>query len=94
MTTATKKKPELRPDTPDEENPEWTDADFARAKRLDDFPELARVVRKRGERGRQKSPTKQQVTLRLDPDVVDRFRRTGPGWQSRINEALKKAKVG
>lgn len=29
--------------------------------------------------------TKRQVTLRLDPDVIDRFR--GPGWQGRINEA-------
>jgi uncharacterized protein (DUF4415 family) len=34
---------------------------------------------------------KQQVTLRLDPDVIDRFRKGGPGWQGRINEALRKA---
>ena len=34
---------------------------------------------------------KRQVTLRLDPDIVERFRATGPGWQSRINEALRKA---
>jgi uncharacterized protein (DUF4415 family) len=88
-----KKKTRLRPDTPDEENPEWTDADFARAKSLDRFPELARLVRGRGERGPQKTPTKQQVTLRLDRDVIERFRSTGSGWQSRINEALKKAKA-
>ena len=78
----------------DEENPEWTDADFARAKPLDHFPELARLVRGRGERGPQKSPTKQQVTLRLDRDVVDRFRATGEGWQRRINDALRRARVG
>mgnify|MGYP001605734235 CR=1 FL=1 len=89
-----KKKTKIGPDTPDEENPEWTDADFARAKPLDHFPELARLVRGRGERGPQKSPTKQQVTLRLDRDVVERFRATGEGWQSRINAALRKAKVG
>ena len=49
--------------------------------------------RKRGERGPQKAPTKQQVTLRLDRDVVERFRATGSGWQARINEALRKARV-
>lgn len=35
--------------------------------------------------------TKSQVTLRLDPDVLDRFRADGPGWQGRINAALRKA---
>jgi uncharacterized protein (DUF4415 family) len=34
---------------------------------------------------------KRQVTLRLDPDVIERFREGGPGWQGRINEALRKA---
>jgi uncharacterized protein (DUF4415 family) len=57
-------------------------------------PELVDVIRKRGERGPQKAPTKQQVTLRLDRDVVERFKATGPGWQSRINNALRKARVG
>jgi len=94
MKSAETKKTKLRPDTPDEESPEWTDADFARSKSLDHFPELARLVRGRGERGPQKAPTKQQVTLHLDRDVVDRFRATGSGWQSRINDALRRAKVG
>ena len=34
---------------------------------------------------------KQQVTLRLDPDVIEKFREGGPGWQGRMNEALRKA---
>ena len=34
---------------------------------------------------------KQQVTLRLDPDILERFRADGPGWQGRINEVLRKA---
>ena len=34
---------------------------------------------------------KKQVTLRLDHDVVERFRATGKGWQSRINAELRKA---
>ena len=43
-------------------------------------------------RGRPKSVSpKQAVNLRLDADVLEYFRKTGPGWQSRINEALRKA---
>ena len=73
---------------------ELTAEDFRAMKPLDHYPELAKLVRGRGERGPQKAPTKQQVTLRLDREVVERFRATGPGWQSRVNEALKKAKLG
>ena len=32
---------------------------------------------------------KRQVTLRLDPDILDWFRRQGPGYQTRINAALR-----
>lgn len=43
-------------------------------------------------RGRPKSPSpKQQVTLRLDRDVLERFRAGGSGWQGRINNALRQA---
>jgi uncharacterized protein (DUF4415 family) len=73
---------------------ELTAADFRAMKPLSEFPELAEIIRGRGERGPQKAPTKQQVTLRLDKDVLDRFRSTGSGWQKRINDALRKAKVG
>jgi uncharacterized protein (DUF4415 family) len=34
---------------------------------------------------------KEQVTLRIDQDVLDYFRGGGSGWQDRINEALRKA---
>ena len=40
-------------------------------------------------RGPQKAPTKTQLTLRLSRDVVDAFKATGRGWQSRMNEALR-----
>ena len=33
---------------------------------------------------------KEQVTLRIDQDVLEYFRGSGPGWQDRINEALRK----
>jgi uncharacterized protein (DUF4415 family) len=45
-----------------------------------------------GPRGRPKSKApKQPVSLRLDADVIRHFRRSGRGWQSRINMALRKA---
>jgi uncharacterized protein (DUF4415 family) len=34
---------------------------------------------------------KEQVTLRIDRDVLDFFQADGPGWQERINQALRKA---
>jgi cysteine synthase A len=34
---------------------------------------------------------KEQVTLRIDQDVLEHFREGGPGWQDRINDALRKA---
>lgn len=36
---------------------------------------------------------KQVVSIRLDPEVITKFKATGPGWQSRINAVLKSAKV-
>jgi uncharacterized protein (DUF4415 family) len=46
-----------------------------------------KVVR-RGKRGPQKSPTKKLVSLRLSPEVVDHFKSTGRGWQTRIDSTL------
>jgi uncharacterized protein (DUF4415 family) len=34
---------------------------------------------------------KEQVTLRIDQDVLEHFQEGGPGWQDRINDALRKA---
>lgn len=47
--------------------------------------------RKPGQRGPQKNLTKDQITLRLDHDVVEHFKATGSGWQSRINSTLREA---
>ena len=67
-----------------EEIPELTDEWFKRA-----TLHFGGVPVSRG-RPKSKSP-KQAVSLRLDPDVVAHFRRTGRGWQSRINALLRKA---
>ena len=48
----------------------------------------AEEVRRRPGRPRVPSP-KQQITLRIDQDVLERFKATGAGWQGRINEHLK-----
>ena len=43
-------------------------------------------------RGRRPSDSpKQAISLRVDADVLDKFRADGPGWQGRMNEALRKA---
>lgn len=50
---------------------------------------FAEAMRRRG--GRPKSPNpKQQVTVRLDADVLAKMRASGPGWQVRMNEILRK----
>jgi uncharacterized protein (DUF4415 family) len=43
---------------------------------------------RRGKRGPQKTPTKKLVSLRLSPEVIDHFKSTGPGWQTRIDSTL------
>jgi len=50
--------------------------------------DAADIKRRLRGRPRVQSP-KHLVSLRLDPDVVARFRATGPGWQSRINQVLR-----
>lgn len=40
-------------------------------------------------RGPQKAPTKQRITIRLSPEVVEQFRATGEGWQRRVDTALQ-----
>ena len=52
---------------------------------------LGPPVVRRG-RGPQKAPRKILTTVRLDADVLEYFRATGPGFQTRINEALRHAK--
>jgi len=72
------------------DNPVWTKDDFAKARRLDKaLPALAGAIRRRG---KQKAPLTKAVSMRLDPDVLEAYKATGPGWQSRINSDLRKAK--
>ena len=76
----------------DPDAPEATDAQLSQAKPFAEaFPALAEKMRKNvGGRPRSENP-KVAVSLRLDPDVVSRFKADGPGWQTRMNAALRQA---
>ncbi len=50
---------------------------------------LVEMNRRAGVRGPQRAPTKERITIRLSRDVVETFRATGEGWQTRMDEALK-----
>jgi uncharacterized protein (DUF4415 family) len=83
--------------TPEEydEIPELTQEDFSRGiahvggKRVG-MAEFRKAVAKAVGRPKSDNP-KKAVNLRLDADVVAHFRAAGPGWQTRINETLRKA---
>jgi len=54
--------------------------------------DTARLLKPIRTRGRPPIATaKQPIKLRLDPDVIEGYRSTGPGWQSRMNQALRDA---
>ncbi len=79
----------------DPDNPPLTDGDLARLRPAREIvPDIVSAHRERRLRGPQKAPTKHQVTLRLDQDVIDHFKAGGQGWQTRINETLKTAIKG
>jgi uncharacterized protein (DUF4415 family) len=71
---------------------EATAEDFARAKPAKEVlpPNVYEAVRRRGERGPQKAPKKVPVSLRVDQDVLDAYAATGKGYQSRMNEVLRR----
>lgn len=51
---------------------------------------LEETRRRVGQRGKQKSPVKEAVSVRLDADILAAFRAGGPGWQTRMNAALRR----
>jgi len=80
------KEPWIDPD----DAPEWTEDHFRYAQLSVGGKVVRKAVGTFSSPGRPRSPNpKQQVTLRLDPEVLDAFRATGKGWQSRINAALR-----
>ncbi len=47
------------------------------------------LLGKLGVRGPQVAPTKERITIRLSQEVVQPFRATGDGWQTKVDAALK-----
>ncbi len=77
------------------DNPEATAAQLAHLQPAQEVlpPALFEALTKRrpGQRGPGRKLPKVAVTLRLDPDVLDAFKASGSGWQTRINDTLRKA---
>jgi len=79
---------------PDEDNPEWTLEEIRTARpALEVLTEVfGPAVAEEFRRGRgrpAKADKKVNLTLRLDPDVLEAYRHQGRGWQTRINEVLR-----
>ncbi len=73
------------------DNPEVTKAEFKEFRPFREvFPDLAASIDRKLGRPRAESP-KKAISLRLDAEVIERFKAGGDGWQSRMNEALRKA---
>lgn len=69
---------------------ELTREDFKRSRpACEVVPEICRASREGRLRGPQKVPTKVQTTVRLSREVLNFFKSTGRGWQTRIDKALK-----
>lgn len=56
-----------------------------------DIPELTQEFFKNGTRGRFYRPVKKQLTVRLDSDVIAWLQKKGKGYQTRLNELLRRA---
>lgn len=69
---------------------ELTAQDAAKAVTFSALPEAERkMLLNLRRRGPQKAPRKIPISIRLSPDVAERLRATGTGWQSRADEALR-----
>ena len=74
----------------DPEDFEWTAAEIKASKKINSLPKtLQQKIASRKTRGPQISPTKISTTIRLSSEVLESFKATGAGWQSKIDLALK-----
>lgn len=77
----------------DPDTRELTDEDFARMRpATETAPHLVEAYRRT--RGKQKTPTKDRISICLDADITAYFRATGKGWQTRLNDTLRRAVFG
>ena len=71
------------------ENRQWDNAVSVQGGGYQAVRAAIAAKRKPGERGPQRSPTKQLVSIRYSPEVLSYFKASGAGWQTRMDEALK-----
>ena len=83
---------ELKPPSEDfDENPEWTEEDFARARPFKEgFPEFYEAWKNKGGRPKVEQP-KMHIGFRLSADVVNGVRASGPGYNARVERVLREA---
>lgn len=69
---------------------DWVDPDDAPELSEDFFEQADEYIgAKLVKRGRPKSQVvRERITIRLEPEVVQQFKASGPGWQTRMNAAL------
>lgn len=86
------KKP--NPELLDDENPEWTAEDFAKARPASEVlphifgEKIAKKMLKPRGRPRVEFP-KERINIRLSHEVIEYFKSSGDGWQTRIDAALR-----
>ncbi len=85
-----------KPERADRDSPAWTKETFARARKAREvLPTVfgaATAARMLKPRGRPKSGNGRiLISLRLPPETLARWKATGPGWQTRMAETLRKA---
>jgi len=70
------------------DTPELSEAELAELHPARDIPEIFALLPKRG-RGRPKrADAKVNLTLRVEPALIEAYKATGPGWQVRMQDAL------
>jgi uncharacterized protein (DUF4415 family) len=74
----------------DQDDFEWTKAEIKSSKKINSLPKsLQAKLASRKTRGPQIAPIKVPTTIRLSSDVIESFKATGTGWQTKIDLALK-----
>ena len=77
----------------DPDAPEWMEEDWTRARpAVEVHPEIVEWSGRT--QGKQKAHKKELISIRLDSDITDHFRADGPGWQTRLNDTLRRAVFG
>jgi uncharacterized protein (DUF4415 family) len=72
-----------------EEEAKWEGAVLVKGGGYQTARAAVAAKRERGQRGAQRSPVKQLVSVRYSPEVLAYFKSEGAGWQTRMNDALK-----